>query len=70
MKCWTADVKQEHIALLQVIWIERLPRFYSWFSLDDAWRTWAAFRENPADPKLAKLKQAVNELWLLHIQAN
>jgi hypothetical protein len=70
MNCWPIYVKREHIALLQVIWIERMPQFYSWFTVDDAWRTWAMFKENPADPKLAKLKMAVNELWLMHVQAN
>jgi hypothetical protein len=70
MNCWPIHVKREHIVLLQFVWIEMMPRFYSWFSLEDAWKTWAKFSENPANPKLTKIKQAVNELWLLHIQAN
>lgn len=70
MKRWPIYVKREHVSVLQFVWIEMMPVFYSWFSVEDAWQTWAAFRENPKDPKLLRLKCAVNELWLLHIQAN
>jgi len=68
--CWPARVKREHIILIQFVWIELTPRYYKCFTLENAWKTWAKFLEDPTNPKLARLKQAVNELWLLHVQAN
>lgn len=68
--CWPPEVKREHVALLHYVWIEMMPAYFGWFSLDDAWKTWAKFRENPADPSLKNLKMAVRELWDLHIRNN
>jgi hypothetical protein len=70
MNKWPIEVQREHVALLQFVWIELLPKAFGCFTLEDAWKTWAKFKENPKDPSLKHLKTAVNELWLLHIQAN
>ena len=70
---WLDDaVKHAHVSLLHYIWIERMPTVlaYCGFSIENAWQTWAAFMENPKDPKLKGIKRAVNEEFARMIQLN
>ena len=67
---WPLEVKREHIAQLHYIWIEGLRKRYPKLSIEDTWRTWAMFKENPCNPKLVNFKRAANELWLVYVQSN
>jgi hypothetical protein len=72
MSKWPTEIKREHIALIHYVWIELLPKFAP-IPFDKAWELWARFIENPSaanDLELQVAQRAVNELWLLHVQAN
>ena len=63
-------VKRSHVELLAFCWIELVPRHYPAISVQDASTMWGMFRANPADPRLAKAKRMVNELFAAHVSKN